>query len=71
MPATWKSGREFPAVTRLVGIVDPVLGVAERGHAVDDAVQRVLPLNAAAEARVWNRLLEAALNAVTFDRFSV
>src|SRR5208282_4430155 len=40
-----KGGGEFVAVVRLVGVVYLVLGVAERRHAVDDAVKRVLALN--------------------------
>ena len=45
-----KHRRVFLAAARAHGVVDGVVGVAERGQAVDNAGQRVGPLNARAEA---------------------
>jgi coenzyme F420-reducing hydrogenase beta subunit len=50
MPEAWKHGRVFLAAARAHGVVDGVVHVAERGHAVDDAGQRIGALNARAEA---------------------
>src|SRR5271163_174175 len=52
-----KRGSEFVAVAWLIRVVDPVFDKAERRHAVDDAVQSILPLDAAAERQVLEEVV--------------